>query len=696
MNQEMRGTDEATQSTPEDLIQVQKLESLARKILGEDIFKRFVTFLLKLFYMAADFEREQLCFLVAVITRRCHVLLDVFLQIFEEDDEDGTKAWYRLRKYYEPLDEMDMSWAKCQALCREYFVTDTALLSFSDSLAKYFYRHRRFPRLIICDELLIHGRALNDRLLRLEESVSKEYRKLMPDREKAISDQLIKAELSQALTLYIFTKNDDITLLLPRFCMALKVFLPHMPKDKWRALSMYFSRLISIANVNNVSYSWSFIKCYRANEIRRSYEPASFRNYTTKMNDCDLRTWLVFYPKAEYVKAVCTIREKDSWAISHGNKFHMYVPFIMYDRTSYSSALRLHDELIRDIKFDRKLESAAQENLLKLLGRYPDDLFDSQHHRWLTQTNDLFLSYLLMRRFLSEANAGDAILQQYAEDQLARNFVTVSDTVDAPFRLEAEKIRLYLNSILAWKPENGALERYLDILTAESKPLWTVRHFIEQSGNDERVENAVLDAIAELGLQAERNAYEYRNTGSFFGDNALSSNGISVSIGELIRECVYRLGDNSQVDLGKIIAYITHAMDLGLLGMTAEISRDQSEQVYPDVKAGEQALFIHPLRYCKYNEALEMIEQKYRNQVRLMEEEVLLYVDALRKNGLVDNAHLAKELVAYMREIQLSGQSLSEWRLVSDKSNLGIQLIASRRLDDTLTRWIYKRIYESM
>ena len=698
------------------------IEELSRSIMGVDEFQLLAQYFVSLFVLAARRKKEGKPFFVVFITRRCYVLFWIFVKIFNEcDDQDGL-AWERLRGLYSEAIALDLKWEDCCNLLRDHFITDINLLSLCHHMTQYYAKMREFPALIICDELLIHGRMINSFLNELEENLLKHLQQIEAE-EREILQLRLGTKLVQALQLYVYARNDDVMLLLPRYYSALKVFRERMEKNQWRALSMYFSRLVSVAPVNNVAYAWSF-----SEELSDRFEEFPcpdkvFERCDTEIYEGFKQTTFVFvHLNKNNTKAICTVRTKESLTKYQNHPYRMYVPYILYNRVNFDNVVKLHFTLCEDIQNDVLLRGDQKEIILSFLTRRgvietPADIYAKQiSYRWLAQTNELLLSCLLMREYLlkshySSCAASEWMSEKLDLDQIAHNYARVDD---AELKTNLNETVAALKAILYWAPHSDALRCYLDLLTEDALPLWegdifssgTPKH--KDFSKDTFAADAVLDAIAKLGLDVEKNAYEYGCANVFFDESAFRTWNRPYSMRDLLYNCKnqfespLRMGD-STADLTQVTALIVQAMDLGLIGMTVMSSDDKQhnvdniKEVYTQVKAGEQALFIHPIRYAEMNMALQIIEEKCHSLQGLWDLEVFLFAKAVQKSLPSQGIqNLDKRLIKYMEELRSTGQTLSEWDLVSQKSSIEVQINETKRIRALLNRLKYEGIYRTM
>ena len=123
------------------------------RILGKNETENFMHFFLSICFLCMQYTEENRAFVVALITRRCHVLFEIFCRLAHEDE-----VLEKVQSGYFGADFKSLTPQKLDDIYRDYFITDNALLASADQLAKYYNLNRDLPEFVIVDELLIHGR----------------------------------------------------------------------------------------------------------------------------------------------------------------------------------------------------------------------------------------------------------------------------------------------------------------------------------------------------------------------------------------------------------------------------------------------------------------------------------------------------------------------------------------------------------
>lgn len=619
--------------------------STARSILGED-YESFANFFLELLAYCIKIEKSGVdsYFFVAFLTRRCHVLLEIFLEIFRTFFVDGIPAGSSFSSI------QSMSYLQVKQIVDEHFLTDSNLVTQADRVADFYRENGRFPRVIILDEIILHGRAVNNLLLKYESAVIKRLAQFDPEMNESKRDAL-RDRLVHLTEVRIYAQNDEPLLLLSRYRRRL-----HRERlcdsGQIRELSQKFAALILNSDVNNVAYSWNFrIPFHMRNNWKYSLHPKNFAEVHTKMKSIHQTCFFWLYPDASSPKAICTLRWKYSYT---SPRSILSVPFIIFDRIPRQNLLRLHKRICEDLR---------ELNLSFLTGYEDYDVGSagSRYLLWLSETNDLILAYLMFRRFCAADGTYDTWAKYVECSILERNFKLFSP----PGRKQGE-IAEELKRIWAWEPPcPDQLEQYFEILLEGAQPLWTQEYLNDISGpisvpESGKLLHAVEDVIASIGYEAERNACEKYSSGIFFSDEILADWGKRYSMSETIALCQKLLEKEDRgklEELYAVLALIVQAMDIGIIGMNPEYET-ATDTLYTMVRAGEHSLFIKPERYQDYIPVLVEISRRCRESQLDLRRELERYIRCLPKEK---SYVTVEELYRFMEDLRQVNQKVENW-----------------------------------
>lgn len=681
-------------------------ESLAREIL-ESEFEEVALFFVKIFEKCLQLEKkgckagtESSIYFVAFITRRCHVLFLVYLDIFLSYRNEASEKRPEYLKNYD-LDQLER-------IVKEHFVTDADILSMGGKIADIYTQEGVLPPIIVVDELLLHGRSLNQFLLKFEKSIQTRLENIHT-REKLYTLQNLRDALVEAISLYVYAQNDDTLLLFSRYQKCLCVEKKSDAKG-WRQFSKKIALLVSVSPINNVAYSWSFRIPAKSFPDMKVNASEGFNLIKTDMQNIRQDNYIWLYPDSSAPKAVCTVRVKESFVRGeNGERLLLAVPFIIMGKRSFRSALRLHRTLVEEL---------AEQPFSQLLSSRDDYIENTNeaifYYRWISETNELLLSYMMFRKFWNalpfslKNEIGD--IKQYVDFlQISRNFLY-------PYKNNRKRendndvLEKLLYSIWDWEPENDAFEKYMSLAVFDAEELYdsrkvgfSVKRLIEEHEFcQKKIIHDVEDVIAEIGIEAERNAYEKSISGAAFSEETLSIWGNNYSLKDVLRRYCERTWTYDGVDMYQVIAVIVQAMDLGIIGMNA---RCEKEKLFTTVRAGEQSLFIKPIRYHDYITVLKKIDRKYGYSLANVKIELEDFMKRLRKTMVGSDKDIFEtdELYTFLMELHVSGQSLEDWDFsmcdaidkVSPRNRKEIHAI-DEFLEEMITQMRYMAIYNGV
>ena len=128
------------------------------------------------------------------------------------------------------------------------FLTDASFFLRCEELANYYRKYGQFPKILLCDDILIHGRNINHFLKSLEDELCE----LLTEYEK----EEIQIELAAAIKIHVYVRSDKRLLLLGRYEFSLK-YIRKEQAAFWRRVSSNISTLILRADMANACYVFS-------------------------------------------------------------------------------------------------------------------------------------------------------------------------------------------------------------------------------------------------------------------------------------------------------------------------------------------------------------------------------------------------------------------------------------------------------
>lgn len=699
-------------------------DALAERILSKKISDAFGDFFTDVLKKSADFKHTQSTrpVFIAVITRRCFVLFFAYYEMLcwyiKNPNAKRPSFWenYEL----EELKELAEVFTNC-------VISDNAAWAMSYDMVKQYRETGMFPKLIAVDELLFHGRALNGFLYGLEKRLL--HAKALVEEQfdaKMSNEEWIQNVFLKNLTIRVANRSVGASVLLSRYQENLILNNPNteLNIESWRNRSIAYAQYVSVCGINNAGFTLGIaIPAYQELDFP-GCSGSLFTRVHTQLQDIDQETWLYFYPSVEQPRMICTVRCKQSHT---DEKKNLYVPFLILDHILPEQLFELHCQLLKQARTDGMLKVAS------LLERM-DNIFLAEENSqrellvpWYAQTTDLILTIWLMKRFLREVKgvSYEQITEMWKDavawEPLVGNFRSYS--INDPIRKETLAA---LQEVWSWEPAKP-LETYFSVYTANAKPI-TV-DWMDLRPADSSVtlsENSPLvqcleDTISKMGFEAERNAYTLYGSGLSFSDETLSSWGDNHSLDTLL-EKLHAQTQNypavfQQINIYQVLAVITQAMDLGVLGMNTIFDKQpcadriryevNPPELYSRQRAGEASLFLMPVRYQNLLAVLSEIQSKRKGDFEGAAFDLNRFVDGLVAENAtqciqitndisISSDQLKRGLYSAYEMLVQGGQKIREWQcsLQDRRVSLDQQEKISKinRSLKTSFLWVYRNL----
>lgn len=668
--------------------------TLAEHVLSKNIFGGFGEFVTDVLRKSIELRRiyKTRPVFIAVITRRCFVLFFAYYQMLcwyiKNPDAERPSFW---KKYLvEELEEFAEVFRNC-------VITDNAAWSMAYDVVKAYCEKQKegdtVPFLIAVDELLFHGRALNGFLYGLEKRLL--HAKSLFEKEcaeKVSDEQFIEKIFLQNLIIRVANRNIGSSVLLPRYKENLNKNNPNIDLDieSWRNRSIAYAQYVSICGINNTGFTLGVAIPSCRDQILSKYTKSLFTRVRTQLQDIEQDTWIYFYPSIEQPRMVCTVRCKQSQT---DEKKNLYVPFLILDHIMPEQLFNLHQQLLQEAHTD------GMEKVASMLERM-DNIFSAEENSqkeflipWFAQTTDLVLTFWLMKRFLREVKGvsqeeiADVWKDSVDWEPLVSNFRSYN--VNDPIQKETFNA---LQQLWSWEPSKP-LEEYFKVYTANAKPLsvdWMDLHPLDGNivmGENSPLVQCIEDTISKIGFEAERNAYTLYGSGLSFLDEALSSWGDNHSLDTVLEklhtQTQFYDAVLNRVNIYEVLAVITQAMDLGLLGMNtifdkqpcADRIRYESNprELYSRQRAGEASLFLMPIRYRNFLSVLSEIQDKRKEDFEGAAFDLNRFIDSLAADYSAQDIQITNDIFMPAEQLKRSlysayemlvqgGQKIKEWQ----------------------------------
>lgn len=540
----------------------------------------------------------------------------------------------------------------------ENILSNTALLLCAEEIVDYYLLTESFPKIILVDDLLIHGRGITKLIDNLEDlilSFLEKHQKLHATK------QMVHRQLLSAINIYVFAQNTTGILLDGRFILK---SVMQMSASGLKAMSQKISRALQQCGVANTSYVLSaelplsfYKKEYGSSGNSDGSSLFQYRGnilsyYYRNSNDKILETIRFYYSgiNCSMKRVATSLTIFGDIAYEEGNDsnpFNTICRNIVEEIKQIISYSRIADILSYEQPCLIRPRAQMLSYLLSILG------YSSFYRKKISAEPQLIYKALLQSDY----------------QKIAANF-------DRPKKLQFEFIQLF-NYV---SQRDNLRSRIFKILADYVGPLNGQAGIAEMSDNYQigrcRTSDANIilpnsdppheiaeDIFYEVGMNKEYDAHYCAQTKTKFD---LSKPG-----NDFIRlEQYLQIMKRYKVDAIPSIGCILNLMDSGLLAMNMELNSDQ-QAVQCTLKAGELSTFVLPRRFSVLVPALSIVERECFKKASGKKAVVSQFIDYLQEHCYQENGIDSKEDVELLYKLSRSksfllymyaaGQNFQDW-----------------------------------
>lgn len=499
------------------------------------------------------------------------------------------------------------------------FYTDSSILANSAEIGDCYIKHGFFPRIMVIDDLLVHGRAISGTI---DELITNVYAYL---RETGIeeSESVITDELLQSLSIHVIAMNNKPMLLKSKFYQRLvrdpesrDIWIPR----KWHELSSRISLSAADGYFSNTSYVFSLHETDGKDDLHLKFEKAAldlgFEKYTwNRRFNYEVLTKPLYNTHGD-VAAFYTLR------ITQNNIDQKYriAPLIIMSDFRYDPK---ENGIEKNAQFDRLLNGISS--------RQGDKRLRSE------------LLYLLLSHNLL------LLLQE----KIGKNIFTSSD-------LDVDKIS-YTFKI----NENNSGEELIKQIAGLTSPIMSWDNMedlilnatdgfevlFENTKNDPdiKLDGGLLEEIiAENGWMIEFIAYkEYSRQ---YGISSTAQKEPILLLFNDVKGLHEANFNNRNINFADTIGTMMKLTDTGAMSIGVV---EHKNAVCCAYRAGEQSQFIYPKRYLEEMCVLIEIEKDCLFDLKWIMRRI--------EDFYFENPRLTEELKRFVIKQYKSGQRLADW-----------------------------------
>lgn len=502
------------------------------------------------------------------------------------------------------------------------FLTDASFFLRCEEMADYYRQSRKFPKIMLCDDILIHGRNLNHLLESIEEKLCEildEY-----DREEIVS------ALVTAIQIKVYVCASAPLLLLGRYELNLNYKCKENPIF-WRKVSSNISTLILRADVANACYVYSepvTKTVYKKIKSAENWTKTVFQNTIE-------RTWIQYNKNENTIKAIYTVRVIQN---QMEDKYRV-VPFVFLPN--------LNEVETEDIKRAIFTSLGRDESWLEIQ-EYIEKLSQISGKRVFNEWLTLLISQTILRefhnRFSINLNSNGRSYQE-ERNKLKRNYNCFGEKIT--FKILDFTIN---QKVLGLKEIDDILSANISehfILEVDS-----INHSLDL--NQKQIQQTLENYFYKNGVIEERSAYELSQI-AYVPSQRRSM--------RKVRGCCFTLAElnegYNQKEIDYCLAYFLQMMDAGVLAISSYASKNTKVVGFAQfAKAGEQSLQIYPLRMYEYIPLLNQIEKRCELNILDFNEELEKFFESVQCNFTEKEKDRIRNFLDVIKGI---GQKPSDW-----------------------------------
>lgn len=553
--------------------------------------------------------------------------------ILGSDALDGIQQWY-MESVQQPWDYVVYMVRRSYILAlimekitgvqmgeKTKFLTDAAFMLQCQELARQFQKRQRFPSVLLCDDVLIHGRSINHFIEELEKNLMA----CLPGYE----EDEIRYALVRALKIHVYVRSDHPLLLLGRYESRLDYARREKPAV-WRKLSNDISNLIGRSDIANAAYVYS--DWITEEQVQKMDLDAWIH---TSYQGTEQYAMVRLLGRPDHVKAVYTMR-----LIPNRYGGCRLIPFVFLPNLGGKET----SDIMEGIQ-DRMLEN----NFLDHEIQWFEDWMGQRGKRSFNELVTFIFSSTILREYEQEYDIlADKDKSEQEIQKLIRNY-RQSDWEDAKDFLR----RIILSELFTVEE----LDQFLLAHISEERQIFSLfPGGNEKLGEDEQWEivDALEDYFYEQGRAEEIEAYKLSILP--YSENARRSK-------RTARGCCFLLNEAaSYYEVGQAkyaVAYFLQMMDAGVLSLSSYAPSNVKVVGFAQfAKAGEQSLALEVLKKYEYLPLLLKIQEYCEYQG----EDILDELDDYAVSGQCDLSQaVIEDLRIFVQELRKMGQMPDDW-----------------------------------
>lgn len=478
-------------------------------------------------------------------------------------------------------------------------ISNSGLLLQYRELATIYKKYSRFPRILLVDDLMVHGRGMAKILYQLEKLLTMEL-----EQQGVLNCDMdhyhFRHMFTNAVDIYIYAKSDRDILMDDRFMRKVRC---------WKTLSLSELRDLSMQLTDSMA-QW---------EIPNTSFVLSFRNknLTEALSGKQLEGWVCVPWKFQGEEMLQYIRLYGSVKVNRVSTIRIFPDRTATGEPQITSFTMLGDIRVADIQqiTTGLYDILNQHGYPKLCG-----ILAEENYPILLQAKSQLINCLMsLSDFYDFLEINDlSVVDENTENdaaKIARNFGTI-ENLQPEFnrimsdRLLVKKIGEMLNTFLN--------SRTMPLIAVSPERCRLAGVLSTEDDEQEKTNDRVLRVFYNVGIRAEKQALQYDGKPYSFspeyyqsykpGDDQYGVDGV-IPVGGFFNITVQ--SNDSIRKIYRLIAAYVAAMDNGIMGIRLHVTDNGAESKLITLsKAGEMATFYFAQLFSMYIPAFERIERR--------------------------------------------------------------------------------------
>ncbi len=556
---------------------------------------------------------------------------------------------------------------RCYALNNEYMhyfteettsriISNNALLLYVDEFVNHYLERGYFPGVLLCDDLLLHGRGVARLLYSLEKLIIDKIEQNTCSKLSENEKNYVHQELMDAIDINIYSMGVNPILMEGSFSWNIES-VKQQYEDEIRDLSQRLSLCLQQFNVPNTSYRFSI------------QLPIDF----ILKNDCwHSVKW--FYRGEErevYYKSI----DNDSVnflsiVYTHGGNLHNTENTVWVTGLSVGgdmSGESFEEICVAIVKKLKEVNNTGEFTFLIDILQEKQVLLQRQR----AQLVSFILSIINIYDFCDACNISFQQIKELIGEsayniiennthKIATNFGVEGDTLQGITRLTVDaELVIDLKKL---------------IIPLFSKYAVSLLDNIEQQENNEgqtdyvAINDAAEGVFYSVGMCAEKEAYDISTNVCHF--KPLEKGEDLISLSDYLSRMISVLAPHQKINIYDLLACQISLVDSGLAAMNYAYDPHKNK-VQCMLKAGELSTFTMPRKLHWFIPALALIEKNSMNHNDVPREKISAFIDQLaicESNDITQNEKeaflfLKENGVAFIDALYRCGQTIGGWNI---------------------------------